>query len=213
MRKFTSLSLALLLVAAMTCSAFASEKADSAKAEEAVEEATEEAEEATEEAAEEDGEVKLETPMIVTTCGQSPGAVMMSMVAMQAGLTSSYDNGLSADTFEAGDLKTLVVTTGTSGKGMGAAGTDVDAEIKRCTELIDKAREAGLTIVCAHIEGMARRTDSSDQASIDAILPLGDIIVALEESDSDGIFSDYAKEHDIPIILVKDALSLGEYMK
>ena len=211
MKKYVALTLALLLSGVLAYGAFAAEEDKKEETTEAAETAEEEAEETEE--ADADEEVKLETPMIVTTCGQSPGAVMMSMVAMQAGLTSSYDNALSADTFEAGDLKTLVVTTGTSGKGMGAAGTDVDKEIERCTALIEKAREAGLTIVCAHIEGMARRTDSSDQASIDSILPLGDIIVALEDSDSDGIFSDYAKEHDVPIILVKDALSLGEYMK
>ena len=37
------------------------------------------------------------------------------------------------DTVAAG-AKTLVITTGTSGKGMGAAGTDVNDEIDRCSD-------------------------------------------------------------------------------
>lgn len=156
---------------------------------------------------------KLQGPFIMTTCGQSTGSVMMHMVATQAGLTSVDDHALSADTLEVGDAKTLVVTTGTSGKGMGAAGTDVNAEIERCTALVEEARKAGLIIVCAHVEGMSRRTDNADQASIDAIMPLADVIVCVEESDSDGLFSDYASEHDIPIIKVKDTLSLSEYME
>ena len=78
--------------------------------------------------------------------------------------------------------------------------------------MIEKAKEAGMTIVCAHVEGMARRTDANDQDSIDAILPLADVIMVVEESDSDGLFSNYAKENGIPIITAKDALGMGDYM-
>lgn len=155
---------------------------------------------------------KVHGPFLMTTCGQSTGSVMLHMVAGQIGATSTDDHELSADTFEAGDAKTLIVTTGTSGKGMGAAGTDVDDEIERCKGVIEKAKEAGMTIVCAHVEGMARRTDASDQASIDAILPLADVIMVVDESDSDGLFSTYATENDIPIITAKDALGMGDYM-
>ncbi|MBS6216872.1 MAG: hypothetical protein KH704_08100 [Clostridiales bacterium] len=155
---------------------------------------------------------KVHGPFVMTTCGQSTGSVMLHMVAGQIGATSTDDHELSADTFEPGDAKTLIVTTGTSGKGMGAAGTDVNDEIERCTAVIEAAKEAGMTIVCAHVEGMARRTDANDQASIDAILPLADVIMVVEESDSDGLFSNYATEHDIPIITSKDALGMGDYM-
>ena len=158
---------------------------------------------------------KLQGPFLMTTCGQSTGSVMCHMAAVQAGLTSTDEHQLLADevaTVGAG-AKTLVVTTGTSGKGMGAAGTDVDDEIERCTAVIEAAREQGMLIAVAHIEGMSRRTDANDQASIDAMLPLADVIVCVEDSDSDGLFSTYAEENDIPIIIVPDALSLSEYME
>lgn len=156
---------------------------------------------------------KLKGPYQMTTCGQSTGSVMLNMVAMSAGLTSLDDHALSADTFSRGDANTLIVTTGTSGKGMGAAGTDVNDEIERCTALIEEAKAAGMTIVCAHVEGMSRRTDANDQASIEAIMPLADVIMVVTDSDSDGLFSDYAAENNIPIISAKDTLSLGEYME
>lgn len=156
---------------------------------------------------------KLQGPFIMTTCGQSTGSVMVHMVATQAGMTSVDDHALEAKTLEVGDAKTLVITTGTSGKGMGAAGTDVDAEIERCTALAEAAKSQGMIIVCAHVEGMSRRTDSADQASIDAILPLADVIVCVKDSDSDGLFSNYAASNNIPIIIVEDTLSLGEYME
>lgn len=158
-------------------------------------------------------DVTLEGPFIVTTCGQSPGAVMMNMVAVQAGLTSVNDNNLNADSLKADEYKTLIVTTGTSMKGMGAAGTDVNAEIERCVSVINAAKEAGLTIVGAHIEGMARRTDSADAASIEAVMELADVILVIEESDSDGFFTKYAEDNNKQLIKVENTLAISSVLK
>ena len=158
---------------------------------------------------------KLHGPFLMTTCGQSTGSVMFHMVAVQAGLTSTDEHQLLESDLAtvATDAKTLVVTTGTSGKGMGAAGTDVDDEIARCTAVVNAAKAKGMTIVADHVEGMSRRTDANDQASIDAMLPLADVIVCVEDSNSDNYFSDYASANNIPIIIVPDSLGLAEYME
>lgn len=156
---------------------------------------------------------KLHGPYLMTTCGQSTGSVMLHMVAVQKGLTSTDEHTLTAADIKADEAATLIITTGTSGKGMGAAGTDIDAEIARCTELAEAAKSAGMTVVCAHVEGMSRRTDSADQASIDNIIGLADVIICVDDSDSDGLFSDYAAANNVPIIKTADALSLGEYME
>lgn len=157
-------------------------------------------------------DITLEGPYMVTTCGQSPGAVMVNMVAVQAGLTSINDNSLNADGLKADEYKTLIVTAGTSMKGMGAAGTDVNAEIERCVSLIKAAKEAGLTIVGAHIEGMARRTDSSDAASIDAVIELADVILVIEDSDSDGFFTKYAQDNNKQLIKVENTLAISSVL-
>lgn len=156
---------------------------------------------------------KLNAPFIVTTCGQSPGAVMVHMSAMQSKVTASHDNKLTAEKLASGNAKTLVVTSGTSMKGMGAAGTNVETEIARCTEVIAKAKEMGMLVVGAHIEGMARRTDNSDAASIEAVLKDADVILVVKDSDSDGFFTKYAEEHNKPILIVKDALAVGAALK
>ncbi len=152
----------------------------------------------------------VEGPLIITTCGQSPGAVMVKMSSMAAGFTAEHNNELTAADLEGKDYKTLIITTGTSMKGMGAAGTDVEKEIKRCVALMEAARKKGMLIIGAHIEGMARRTDQSDQASIEGIVPQSDMILVVEDSDSDGLFSGYAKDKDLPILIVKDALGIGQ---
>lgn len=152
----------------------------------------------------------VEAPMVTTTCGQSPGAMMVKMSAMQAKLTPVEDSKtLTAEELEGKDLKTLVVTTGTSMKGMGAAGTNVDKEIARCSALIEAAKKKGILVIGAHVEGMARRTDASDEATIRAIMPLSDVILVIQDSDSDGFFTNYAKELGKELIVVKDALGIG----
>ncbi len=156
---------------------------------------------------------KLNAPFIVTTCGQSPGAVMVHMSAMQSKIAANHDNKLTADKLAAANAKTLIVTSGTSMKGMGAAGTNVESEIARCTELIAEAKKLGMTVIGAHIEGMARRTDNSDAASIEAVMKDADVILAVTDSDSDGFFTKYAQEHNKPLIVVKDALAIGPALK
>lgn len=155
----------------------------------------------------------LHGPYIMTTCGQSTGSVMLHMIATQAGLTSTDEHGLTAEDLasKGSGCNTLIITTGTSGKGMGAAGTDINYEIERCSAVAEAAKEAGMTICIAHVEGMSRRTDANDQASIDSMLPYADVIMVVDESDSDGLFTDYATENNIPIIKAADTLSLGEY--
>lgn len=156
---------------------------------------------------------KLNAPFIVTTCGQSPGAVMVHMSAMQSKIAANHDNKLTADKLAAANAKTLIVTSGTSMKGMGAAGTNVENEIARCTELIAEAKKLGMTVIGAHIEGMARRTDSSDAASIEAVMKDADVILVVTDSDSDGFFTKYAREHNKPLLVVKDALAIGPALK
>lgn len=152
----------------------------------------------------------VEGPLVVTTCGQSPGAVMVKMSCMQAGYAADHNNKLTAADLEGSDYRTLIVTTGTSMKGMGAAGTDVDAEIARCQKLIEAARARGLLVVGAHVEGMARRTDQADKASIDEIIPRSDLILVIEESNGDGYFTKIAEKNDLPLLTAKDALGIGK---
>ena len=155
---------------------------------------------------------KLQAPFAVTSCGQSPGATMLNVVAGQAKLTSVCDNAMTAAGLPA-DTKTLIITTGTSGKGMGAAGTDVNMELERCLALAEAAKAAGMLVCCAHVEGMSRRTDANDAASIDGILAIADVVLVIEDSDSDGYFTNYCSANNIPLLKVAVALNAAEVME
>ena len=156
----------------------------------------------------------VETPVIITTCGQSPGAVMVKMSLLHSQITpADTKNDMTAADLTGKGYKTLIVTTGTSGKGMGAAGTDVNKEIARCKEIIKAARDEGMVVITAHVEGMARRTDQADQDSIDEIIPLGDAILIITSSNPDGYFTKLSQDNNKPLIEAKDALAIGETIK
>jgi hypothetical protein len=160
-------------------------------------------------------EVRLEGPIAVTTCGQSPGALMAGMVLTRAGIENYHDDLLTAEILQekaaqGEGFKTLFITTGTSMKGMGAAGTDIKDELDRISGLIAEAQKQGIYIMGAHVEGAARRVDHTDQLSVEAVSQHADMLVVIESSDEDGYFTKLAAERNVPLLKVKETLHLME---
>ncbi len=155
-----------------------------------------------------EAEVTPKAPVVVTTCGQSPGALMIRLIFKKVNIECEQNDALKADDLKDGKYKTVVITTGTSLKGMGAAGTDIDVEVKRIQAVIEEAKKQGMTVIGAHVEGMSRRVDYTDEMSIETVIPVSDIIVVKEESDSDGFFTKVAQEKNIPIYKAKETLDL-----
>lgn len=152
-----------------------------------------------------------EEPALLTSCGQSPGPVRLKIFMTRLKLDYDYNLMATAEDLiarkEAGNpYKTLIIVTGASLKGMGAAGVSVDDELKRTASLIAEAKKQGITIIGSHIEGMARRSagasagDNSDEMSIDAVCPNSDFMLIKAEGDSDGRFTNISKGKGIPMI-------------
>ena len=158
----------------------------------------------------------LKAPVYVTTCGQSPGALMVGLLMAEVDLYNESIDLLTADELTAecpiDSIKdfagVLFVTTGTSLKGMGAAGVDVDSEVARCTALIEAARELGMVIIVGQIEGAARRVDEYDEQTITAMSPLADLLITRSDANDDGYFTTLAEELGIPQIFIEDTLDL-----
>jgi len=161
---------------------------------------------------------KVELPLVVTTCGQSPGALMVWVLSKQIKLSCDRDDLLTAEHLKAkadegNPYKTLIITTGTSMKGMGAAGVDIDFEVARIEAIIEEAKKEGILIIGAHIEGMARRVDATDAASIATVIPESKLLLIREDSNEDGYFTKAAEEQGIPIITFKETLDLSDIFK
>lgn len=158
------------------------------------------------------------TPIAITTCGQSPGALMAKLIMTRAGLANYHDDLLTAEYLaekaaQGEGFKALVITTGTSMKGMGAAGTDINDEIPRINKLIAEAKKQGIFVIGAHIEGSARRVDHSDALSIETVCTQADLLMVIDSSDEDGYFTKLAADKEIPLMKAKEALHLIEPLK
>ena len=162
---------------------------------------------------------KAETPVLLTSCGQSPGPVMLKVILQKLGLKYELNALATAADLKAKaqagtPYKSLVIVMGASLKGMGAAGISIDDELKRSAELIDEARKEGIKIIGAHIEGMKRRSqgaaagDTTDEQSIDAVAPNSDLLIINKEGDSDGRFTTISKAKNIPMVVVEKNLDL-----
>ena len=169
-------------------------------------------------AAEQPSLPKVELPLVVTTCGQSPGALMVWVLSKQIKLPCDREDLLTAEDLKAkadegNPYKTLIITTGTSMKGMGAAGVNIDHEVARIKAVIEEAKKEGILIIGAHIEGMSRRVDETDSASIATVIPESKLLLIREDGNEDGYFTKAAEEQGVPIITFKETLDLIDIFK
>ena len=163
--------------------------------------------------------IVFEQPVLITSIGQSAGAAQAKILAMKAGIEFTYDQRAAIELLDG--VKTLIVVPGASGKGLGAAGVDIDAELAWAQELIDRAEELEIRLIVLHIEGQSRRGPSS-QLTIDVCAPRADQLIVkgaatleqaaeleMEEvanANFDLMFSNLAAEHELPITFVATTL-------
>jgi hypothetical protein len=168
-------------------------------------------------------EVKAGLPVLVTSCGQSPGPVKLKIFMKRLKLDHVYDLGATAELVRsareaARPFGSVIIVTGASLKGMGAAGVSIAEEIARVEALIAVARSQSLTIIAAHIEGMARRSqgaaagDSSDEMSIDAVCPRADLLLVRTDGNADGRFSTISEQSGIPMVEFEKNMELGNVL-
>ncbi len=162
---------------------------------------------------------KAPTPVLITSCGQSPGASSMNVLARRAAVEYTLKEDATAKDLAGGKYKTLIIVTGASLKGMGAAGVSIEDELKRTELLILEARKWKVTVIGAHIEGMSRRSqgaapgDNSDEMSIDAVCPKANFMIVRKDGNEDGRFSTISKSKNIPLVLFEKNLELVDVLK
>ena len=162
---------------------------------------------------------KAQAPVLVTSCGQSPGPLKLTVFLKKLGIEYDYKADATAKDLAAKPYKTLIIVTGASLKGMGAAGVSMKDELTRTAALIDAAKKGGVLLVGSHIEGMARRSqgaeagDNSDEQSIDAVCPKSQLLLVRKDGDEDGRFTAIAKKQNIPMIGFEKNLDIEGVLK
>jgi hypothetical protein len=166
----------------------------------------------------------LKEPVLLTSCGQSPGPLKIQVFLKRLGITFDYSLQARAEDLVKANRSgrpyhSLIIVTGSSLKGMGAAGVSIDDEIARTKKLMEEARNQKMTLVGAHVEGMERRAqgaaagDNSDELSIDAVCPFSDLLVVRSDGDADKRFTAIAESRKIPLILFDKNMELSDVLK
>ena len=162
---------------------------------------------------------KAQAPVLVTSCGQSPGPLKLTVFLKRLGIEYDYKSDATDKDLASKKYKTLIIVTGASLKGMGAAGVSMKDELTRTAAIIDAAKKGGVMLIGAHIEGMARRSqgaeagDNSDEQSIDAVCPRSQALLVRKDGDEDGRFTAIAKKQNIPMIAFEKNLDIEGVLK
>ncbi len=162
---------------------------------------------------------KAPAPVLITSCGQSPGANSLNVLARRAGIAYTLKTDASPQDLAGKKFASLIIVTGASLKGMGAAGVSIEDEIKRAEALIAEARKQGMTVIGAHVEGMSRRAqgaapgDNSDEMSIDAVCPRANLMIVRKDGNEDGRFSAISKAKNIPLLLSENNMQIADILK
>jgi hypothetical protein len=168
--------------------------------------------------------VKLEQPVLLTSCGQSPGPLKIKVFFSKLGIEHVYNLQASAADLiakkkEGKPFKSLIIVTGASLKGMGAAKVSIEDEIDRIKKLIAEARKEGMKVVGSHVEGMERRAqgaapgDNSDEQSIDAVCPQSDVMIVRKDGDEDKRFTTISTGKKIPLVTFEKNMELSDVLK
>lgn len=157
------------------------------------------------------GELKvLQGPVLVTSAGQSADVSMIDVLMKKVG--ADYTFNATAKTADIGGAKTVLIAAGASSKGLGAAGISADNEKARTKEILEACKKNNITVIMAHLGGVARRGKLSDEFS-DMVLEYSSGILMVEDGNDDGKFSDFAQKKNIPITLVNTIADCMEPLK
>ena len=141
--------------------------------------------------------------LYLTTIGQADVDKVVSLLDdldYEAGTDYTKKNDLTASEVEEGAVVFVVI--GTSGKGLGSAGTDLNGEKARANDFVAKE---GITLVVFHVGGYGRRGDTTDPI-IDIVAPKAKVLLIVNGADEngntadyDGKFSNIAKDNSIDL--------------
>ena len=162
-------------------------------------------------------------PVLLTSCGQSPGPERVKFFLNRLQLQHEFLAQATAQDLVAAQqggkpYKALIVVTGASLKGMGAAGVSMPQELGRTAALLAEAKKQGITVIGAHVEGMARRAqgaaagDNSDEQSIDAVMPNSAFMIVRKDGDEDRRFTVISQKSSVPLLLFEKNMELGDLL-
>jgi hypothetical protein len=150
-------------------------------------------------------------PGLITSIGQSSDIAIVKAL-LNTKLKLGLDANPLANAADLGGAKTLVLVLGSSAKGLGAAGINMDQEIERTKNLLKAAKEKGIRILALHVGGESKRGKSSNDL-IELVVPEAQHVVVVETGNKDKFFNNLASKRGIPVTEVPSLAAAGDAIK
>jgi hypothetical protein len=149
-------------------------------------------------------------PVLITSAGQSSDVLMAKILAGKAKLDYKFNKAAKAAAVDS--ASSIIIVSGGSVKGMGAAGINKEDEYERVNGLIKKAKELKKPIICMHVGGKSRRGKLSDYFN-QLVAENSDMIIVVAEGDHDQFFTKIAAEKSIQIEISEKIVSIQATLK
>lgn len=153
---------------------------------------------------------KFETPILITTAGQSIDYETVKVLGNRLKIANECDNWAKPENLKG--KKTLIVVPAHSNKGLGSAGTNVEEEMRRVKTLLAEAAKMNLPVVLMHLGGEVRRGADSDPFIIQ-VLAYAKCAIVWAPGNTDQFFTKKCAEKKIPLIVVDKLTDLTGIMK
>ncbi|MCP4755822.1 MAG: hypothetical protein GY866_33580 [Proteobacteria bacterium] len=155
-------------------------------------------------------EITLEPPVLITSIGQSPDALMVKVLMRRNRIKFTHDNLAKPEMLDR--HKSVIMVVGYSGKGLGAAGISKEQEIARSRALLDAAKAKKIPIVMAHIGGKSRMGPSS-QVLIEMVAEKADCLVYVASPELEAPFAKMVETYGMPAKSAKKISKTGPLFK
>lgn len=127
----------------------------------------------------------------LTTVGQADVDIVENIMLMAEIDEADYTKEALLQASAVPEGAVVLLVTGSSAKGLGAAGTDVNAENVRAQAFATRASNDQITLITLHVGGAARRGSLSDNIITSACSPT-DLILVVTSGNQDKFFNGLA---------------------
>ena len=151
-----------------------------------------------------------EEPVLISSAGQSADVLMAKILAGKAGIEFELDK--MADAKKLKGKKSLILVSGGSTKGLGAAKIDKEQEYERVKNLIKAAKKEDVKIILLHVGGKSRRGPLSDYFN-QLVAENSDHMIVVVTGNDDGYFTQIAKDKKVGLELPEKIVAIQDILK
>ncbi len=154
---------------------------------------------------------EFKEPLMITSAGQSPGALQLTLIADMMDLDYTFDTLLNSDCLNASSYITLIFVVGVSAKALGALYISLDDEIERVRHLAIEAKSAGKSVIVCNIEGASRRGPWSDLV-VNTLSPYSDAYFVRSDANQDGFITNVSEKYKVPLELFEKGIDIRDIL-